>query len=260
MSRSEAGPLTPSPSALPATVPGQARQLPDPGDLGRVPHLGQAAVPVRPAASRRRTGRMSDPYEVPPVAEQVALARQIAGRHRGGPSVGSVAHDDVESDAMLGVLKAAARYTPRFTWKRYAWLRATGEVLDGQRARGWLPSDSAAMRAVRAGGPVPPAARIPQSLDEMADPDGTPLRVLDPAGDSARRQRDGYNHVLDVLRQHLAPRDVAVVRRTVLDGEYLKDVAADLGITEARVCQLRSAALVRLRMRLTPDDLDVLAS
>jgi RNA polymerase sigma factor (sigma-70 family) len=55
---------------------------------------------------------------------------------------------------------------------------------------------------------------------------------------------------LKVMVASLMPRDREVIRRRYLLGESLKNIAADLGISESRVSQIEKRALRRLRVML----------
>lgn len=203
------------------------------------------------------------------------LARKIARR-----VPRHLSRDDLESAALLGLTEAASRFDPRRgePFVAYAAKRVRGAVLDElrrgdvltRRGRERARRLAEASRTVEAqtGAPATTAAiaeelgitveEVSQDrarvempavvpLDESRDADGgvtspTPGELIDGAREKAR--------LVEALAK-LPERDLRILNMSFEDALTLKEIGDILGVTESRVCQLRTRALARLREFMT---------
>ncbi|MDQ6650598.1 MAG: sigma-70 family RNA polymerase sigma factor [Actinomycetota bacterium] len=213
-----------------------------PPDTARTGH----AVRDRPAARRSRIESLL------PHARRIA--RREARRTRQD-------FDDVFSDACLGAIAAVDSFDGKHgrTLSQYAERRIRGAILDGLRRRDWA---SRALRGRLKTGQS--AARSPLSLDALAAeldgsrPDGSAGGlaladiVADPRDDFALVD-DRYEAVhlrrwVQGATATLPPREALVIRQH-LGGRTMRQIGAELAVTEARVSQLRKRAIALLRDR-----------
>lgn len=187
----------------------------------------------------------------------------------------------------LGLVDAARRFDPAMgtPFAPYAMIRIRGAIIDSTRARDWASrSVRRGMRELRQAAEAfrNEHAREP-SLDELAEQVGLTRAELDerradatvakllhldqPLGSETddatladlieERSRDllpeeslQQRELVGTLRTAITTLpDVQreVVERYYFDGEYLHEIAASLGVTEARVSQIRSEALNSVR-------------
>jgi RNA polymerase sigma factor (sigma-70 family) len=90
-----------------------------------------------------------------------------------------------------------------------------------------------------------------ESLDEMLEVHGT-VDVLVAFTEPSFREFEDREMVRQLLTL-LDPEDAEVVERTFLHGVSLKDIGAERGVTESRMCQKRNEAIQRLRAALSRD-------
>jgi RNA polymerase sigma factor for flagellar operon FliA len=198
---------------------------------------------------------------------------------------------DLVGFGTLGLIDAIDRFDPDtgVTFSTFAVYRIRGAMMDGLRAMDWVPRgvrrrdreiahgrwelttdlrrtptgpevadhlDLTPEALARADGQT--ARGFLDSLDE-APPDGehrdekqpidAPVGVMaDPALIvDARVDRELLHQALG----DLSARDRSVITQTYLEGRALREVGAIMGVTESRVCQIRTRALGRLRAGLT---------
>lgn len=221
------------------------------------------------------------------VVQHVSLVKSVAQRlARRLPA--QVELDDLIGVGVVGLIDAAGRYQPTFgvPFDAYARRRVQGAMLDALREMDWAPRSlrrlrrdlDAAIAALRHRlGREPEETEIAaamklssgdyanmleqlRTLDvgsvrqlDASTPDGVPLLELcvDP-GESVVAQIERRE-----LRAHLA-RAVAEIperERQILALYYeqeltLAEIGEVIGVSESRVCQLRSLALSRLRSTL----------
>lgn len=185
----------------------------------------------------------------------------------------------------LGLVEASRRFDPEsgIPFARYAAIRIRGAIIDSTRTRDW--ASRSVRRNIRdiqqahAGleeqdGTVPSSVdlakflgiSVPEltrrqaqattstllHLDQQSDGEDSPLadRVEEQRSDSlpdlALEQREMRGTLVDAVR-NLPAIQAEVISRYYLEGELLQDIAADLGLTEARVSQIRSEALMAMR-------------
>ncbi len=198
---------------------------------------------------------------------------------------GHVRRDELSSAGMAALASAAISFEPDrgVPFARYATVRIRGALLDDLRSNDWV-SRSVRSRARARDGAVDQLAavlgRTPTSA-EIAEHLGVDVSVVDAgehdvhravvlslqgfqdtdtieaalptAGETPeevllRRERVGYLHAaIAALPERLR----LVVERYFLDGQPMADIAAELGVGESRVSQLRAEALVLLREGMT---------
>jgi RNA polymerase sigma factor for flagellar operon FliA len=193
-----------------------------------------------------------------------------------------VERDELVDAGRLGLVEAARRYdgSRRVPFDRYAAIRIRGAVLDSTRARDWVGRSvrragrelAAAEAELSAGGRRPADAEIADalgvtpdrvrrmqaevassmllSLDFEGDDEGAGAGDRIPDGslgpDSALEQVELIGTLREAVAELPGVHGV-VVRRYFFEGELLRDIAADLGVTEARVSQINTEAVLILR-------------
>src|SRR5262249_40958300 len=211
------------------------------------------------------------------------LVRRVARRLRNG-SATPAEIDDLIAWGTLGLLDALERYDParEALFATYARFRIRGAILDQLRALDWVP------RGVREkAAAVERVARLvesrlgrPASEDEMAHGLGLSLAAyrdllgqiapmtlvsLDDlrsgAGDDLALDRAASDPLRSLLRRErlrliaeaigrLSERDQRLLSLYYHDGLTMKEVGSVLGLTESRVSQLHTTAMLRLRVTL----------
>ena len=163
-------------------------------------------------------------------------SRSIDPRCRGAD------REDLISWGVVGLVQAAKRYRGDrgASFGSYAARRVRGQVLDALRERD--PLSRAARRAYRSAQRAsediaPPYVEL--SLDRIGD-----VPEQRPAG-AARDAR--WQEVARALRD-LAPAERRVLVLSYGRGLTLREIGAEIGLSESGVCRLRSRALERVRM------------
>jgi RNA polymerase sigma factor for flagellar operon FliA len=162
-----------------------------------------------------------------------SMARRVARRIRTSDPIAD--GDDIASVAVVGLIQAVDRYEleRHVPFEAFAVRRIKGAILDEIRRNAFAGRAATDAR--------PPA---PISLDELngghhepSDPDDEHRQVLE------QDVRSDVRAAMDAL----APRERTVVEDYYMRGCTLKEIARSLGVTEARICQLRSRAVAQLR-------------
>ena len=196
------------------------------------------------------------------------------------PSSPTADGDDLFELGVLGLIDAVDRFDPaKGEFEAYAVQKVRGAVLDGLRKAGWIPR-SARQRAKRieraiselegelgrspsesevAGRLGVPLDAYRRSLEEVR-PVLVPLRwddgsledVLgapgeDPSQEAERREMEEV--LADAIRG-LPRRQREVVVLYYYEGLTLREIGEVLGVSESRVSQLHSEAILRLRARM----------
>jgi RNA polymerase sigma factor for flagellar operon FliA len=185
----------------------------------------------------------------------------------------------------LGLVEASRRYDQDsgIPFARYAAIRIRGAIIDSTRTRDWASrSVRRRLREIQEtqtgleeqkGRPATTneiaeflgisveelssrqahaATSTLLHLDQRSESDETPMvdRVEEERGevlpDVALEQRELRGSLVDAVR-HLPAVQAEVISRYYLEGELLQGIADDLGLTEARVSQIRSEALMAMR-------------
>ncbi len=191
---------------------------------------------------------------------------------------------------MEGLIEAAPRFTAEggACFETFVGRRIRGAMLDSVREGDWTPRSvhragrdiSKAMRAIEV------AERRPARESEIAERMGLTLtayrkvlldttcqHVFSSDGEDHAEQihgvtegltqsppppdealeRQGFQGAVHKAIAKLPEREQLIVQRTFFDGATLLEVGTELGITESRVCQLRTQAVARLKAQLLGD-------
>ena len=227
------------------------------------------------------------------VTKYAHLVKYVVGR-LGVSVPGLFDHEDAMQAGVLGLLRAIDAYKPEAaaSFESYAILRIRGAILDAVRSLdtvgragreaaraiqgairdlqhelGRSPTESEI--AARLGMPVTryrerlqAASVVTISLDEHdardGDDDSTMLadnapdpNAVDPAEEAARR--DGIASLIQEIGR-LSQRPKLVLALYYQDEMTFKEIGQVLGVTESRVCQIHTEAILALRTRLVDPD------
>lgn len=197
-----------------------------------------------------------------------------------------IAEDDIRGAAYVGLLEAAGKFDESLGWKfrTFASPRVEGAILDYLRALDWVPRTTRRRtaeleRAFEIAATEAQAAPTAEQIAEAADMslDGyyaaeaqaskrvvlsfnAPHRLKLHRGDSVAfeevigdraavnpEKEAGNRLFISRALGRLNPSERAVIEGCDLGGATLKKVAGDLGVSEARACQLRKAAYSKMR-------------
>ena len=192
-----------------------------------------------------RAPSISPPAPVDRLAVLLPLAHRIARAI--ARRVPRSLHDDVRAAAAIGAWQASTRFGAgtKDQLRAYATQRIRGAILDELRNHDWMP------RRLRAS-----KEQFSQfSLEEYIfakDPIGGPRRgypeplvALATQEDDAQAVRDA--EALRKALRRLTPRERLILAETYGRERLLQAVADELGVTEARVSQIRTLAIRRLQ-------------
>lgn len=204
-------------------------------------------------------------------------AREVAPRVRDAVSL-----DELVSAGSLGLMQAMQGFDidRGLAFSTFAMRRIRGAILDELRARDPLSRadrahvrrlDRAVAELEQRGGRAPTPAEVAEHLgvDDAtlhrwrertahagpvsleSEPNGRVLadQIGDDGGDAIHiavelSERRG---VIQAALNSLPARERLVVARSYFEERPLREIAAELGVTESRVCQLRAQALARLK-------------
>ena len=200
--------------------------------MGPQPDL--AAHPERPATmldDREALERGVDAY-LPLVRRVVAqLARRLPC---------NVQRDDLLAAGVFGLVDSLRRNGgdggAAFEW--YARTRIRGAIFDELRAQDWLS------RRARAAGEVGSFV----SFEDVANDDEMGLAASDDPAEAL--EACVLQRALTRALAQLPERERKVVGRHYFEGARLKDIGAELGVSEPRISQILSRAIERLRVIL----------
>jgi len=216
------------------------------------------------------------------VVHYASLVKFVAGRLAAGLPR-NVDTGDLVSAGVFGLMNAIDRFEPDrgFKFETYAVPRIRGAILDGLRGLDWVPrSVRSRSRSVqeaitslenslhRAPTEEEIANELQISVDELnewlSDISTANVGPLDHVlFDSTVASNDNTfqpDHVMertelsDVMReeiQKLPPREQSVLVLYYDDGLTLAEIGEALGVTESRVSQIHSKAVLQLRSRLS---------
>lgn len=216
----------------------------------------------------------------------VPLVKRIA-YHLMARLPASVQFDDLVQNGMLGLLDAIARYQEGFgaQFETYATQRVRGAMLDGLRENDWLPRqlrrELRRIEAVLAQlehtyGRAPSETELADALGmslaeyqktlqearghqllyfedfvEEGDADFLERHFTDDQADPARLLEDrNLRECLALAIENLPEREKLVMALYYEQELNLREIGEVMGVTESRVCQLHSQAVIRLRSQV----------
>jgi RNA polymerase sigma factor for flagellar operon FliA len=207
------------------------------------------------------------------VMEYVPLVKRVVSQL--STQIGGISErEDLEQIGLVGLLQALRRYgVPDEKFFGYAWSRVRGEILDELRRQDWRPRsvrrEAHRMRDMtrtltREFGREPTENEVQTALGvtqaqyqaSAAANRAEQLVSFDELQDDALRDESDPEHHMAVrssLEHALIELDEREQRVVQLSYEYdlsLKEIAAVLGLTEARVCQIRQGALKKMKVVL----------
>lgn len=208
------------------------------------------------------------------VEEFRPLVRRIA--HSIKRRVSRVEIDDLVQAGLEGLIKAAPRFKPEFgaSLATFVGHRIRGAMVDSLRETDWAPrsvsragrSITKAIRVVEVREQRPAreteiAAEMDLTLEDYRALlyDATCHHVFNLESTPAAYETTALDHHIDdddvqeKIRAALAlipERERYIIEATYLGDATLLECAGELGITESRVCQLRSQGVARLRALL----------
>jgi RNA polymerase sigma factor for flagellar operon FliA len=218
------------------------------------------------------------------ITAHVDLVRRIA-HHLIARLPASVQVDDLIQSGMIGLIEAARQFQDGqgATFATYAGIRIRGAMIDELRRADWAPRSvhrnsrriaeaiqSIEAREGRSARDREIAAELEISLedfhamlqdnagvqllglDELFGADSDPDRRLPATGSTPSEQleRDAFRDALSEALAGLPEKERLVLALYYNEELNLREIGAVLGITESRVCQIRSQSVHRLRARL----------
>lgn len=217
------------------------------------------------------------------VQEHAGLVRRIA-YHLVSRMPSSVEVDDLIQAGMIGLLDAARHYAADrgASFETYAGIRIRGAMLDEVRRSDWTPrwvhrsmrELGAAMREVeaRSGSEAQPAEvasaagvtldeyhRILQhamscrlfSLEDLRSAEEPEVAVADPGpGPAGAVENERFRAALAEVIGSLPEREQLILALYYDEELNLREIGEVLGVTESRVCQIHSQAVLRIRSRM----------
>ncbi len=201
---------------------------------------GGSAPPEQPAwavASGTRTPPTNEREALEQgVCDYLPLVRRVVGRlARRLPA--NVQRDDLLAAGVFGLVDSLRRNGgdggAAFEW--YARTRIRGAIFDELRAQDWLS------RRARAAGGVGSFV----SFEDVASDDDLGLAASDDPAEAF--ESCALHRALTLAVAKLPERERMVVGRHYFEGARLKDIGAELGVSEPRISQILSRAIARLR-------------
>jgi len=194
--------------------------------------------------------------------------------------------DDLISAGIIGLMDAVERYDPSkgASFKNYAKYRIRGSIMDEIRSMDWVPYSTRekARRIERAyaeleqnGDKVPDEEDIAKAVgmsleqyhDALVEVNRMSLSLLDdifyenddtfndPEDENARDPEQELiftevENTVGAAIEHLPEKERLVVTLYYYEEMTMKEIGKTLNITESRVCQIHSSAILRLHARL----------
>ena len=193
---------------------------------------------------------------------------------------GAMDRDDMMQIGLMGLLEALRRYgVPDDRFPAFASLRVRGAILDELRRQDWRPR-SVRQESFRLKSEVRELTkrlgREPTEAEVLAGLDISPEAYLAYQQDSNAETLASFDDMFDALSNEASsqrsPEAELVLKRSLQQAlgtlsereqrviqlyyEYelsLKEIAAVLGLTEARICQINKAALQKMKTVLQTD-------
>ncbi len=191
------------------------------------------------------------------------LVKFVAGR-TGARLPSHVDQADLISYGMIGLIEAMDRFEPRrqIRFETFALQRIRGAIIDELRSLDWVPRsvrsrareiETANSKLEHELGRAPTDAELAERL-KIASSDKVSLldTIEDESAPDPQAALD-TSEVKDRLQgaiQDLPERETLVVALYYFENLTLREIGQVLGVTESRVSQLHSKAVLRLRSRL----------
>ena len=191
------------------------------------------------------------------IIAHLGFARAVASRAL-DPRCRGADREDLVAWGVLGLVQAARRYRDDAgaPFSAYAARRVRGQVLDALRERD--PLTRAARRAYRDArekDPDLPPPVVEISLDRCLEAGLDPTATARSAGPGFAgpgrapfKGAEQWSRVAAELR-HIEPLERKVLVLSFARGLTLKEIGAQIGLSESGVCRLRGRALRRVRAR-----------
>jgi len=223
------------------------------------------------------------------IKRYIHLAKYVVDRLNLRPSA-SVSYDDLVSQATVGLIDAIDRYDPArgVKFETYAYCRIRGAVIDMLREMDWVPRSVRAKEAdlretyahlEGALGRTPTGEEVAEQLglsaeefaefvqdvgqwamvsfeDTLAAGGEEDLALSEVIEDGQAVSPQAYAEHQDQKRllaeaiEELPEKERTVISLYYRDGLTLKEIGKVLGVTESRVCQIHTKAVVRLQSKL----------
>jgi RNA polymerase sigma factor (sigma-70 family) len=152
--------------------------------------------------------------------------------------------DDLHAAAMCGLWDAARRNPDCDDFERYARVRIRGAIRDDLRSRDWLPRNARKNELL-------------SLVQVVVDTDHPSMRDARSSVDVESRVRAARAQAkLEALLGLLPWRERHIFISFHFEGISFKTVAEELGLTEARISQIHSGVISKLRRSLE-EDLDI---
>jgi RNA polymerase sigma factor for flagellar operon FliA len=154
---------------------------------------------------------------------------------------GNVQRDDLLSAGLFGLVDSLRRNggDGGATFTGYARVRIRGAIFDELRAQDWLP------RRARERLDASEEATSFVHIDDVSLREEAEMAIAEDPGTlaEASAERRALARALEALPE----RERLIVARYYFDGARMKDISAELGVSEPRISQILARALERLR-------------
>ncbi|KWH08513.1 flagellar biosynthesis sigma factor [Burkholderia territorii] len=232
-------------------------------------------VRTETACSRTPYAQPSEVVEQQWLVKYAPIVKRTA-RQLSAQANGSIALEDIEQIGLMGLLEALRRYgMPDAAFPGYAAARVRGAILDELRRLDWRPrtvrQDAHRMRdcereLCRTLGRQPTEAEVSDALGICVDEYRERVMannaeamtsfdlVLDDqmlAHEESPEREVVQRRCLEQALTRLGEREQRVIQLYYEFDLSLREIAAVLGLTEARVCQINKAALKKMREALS---------
>jgi RNA polymerase sigma factor for flagellar operon FliA len=152
----------------------------------------------------------------------------------------NVARDDLLAAGMCGLVDSFRRNggDGGATFAGYARIRIRGAIFDELRAQDWLPRRERERLE---------ATETSTSFVSFEDGSVTEAELALTEDPGTLAEASAERRALREALAQLPERERLIVARYYFDGARLKDISAELGVSEPRISQILSRALLRLR-------------
>jgi len=230
------------------------------------------------------------PWKQEHIERYLPLVKRIAGRLAISLPP-HVDEDDIVGYGVFGLLDALERFEAArgFKFETYASIRIRGAMIDGLRTMDWVPHSARQkvkriqdgfteleyrlgravtveevaellqieikeVEATLAQAQILTLTSFDETVDNEGDYSGTPLNLLvDQEAQEAYQavEKEEQKQILAVAVEKLPDKEKLVVALYYQEELTLKEIAAILKLSESRISQLHSQAILRLRGRLS---------